>query len=383
VDTQYDDSSSRRGATPRGTSRFRDTHGERVAAEHFRSSETGLIMSSIGLGTYLGDQDDDTDTLYAHALSVALARGCNVIDAAINYRCQRSERVIGRALHRLTSDGTARRDEIVLATKGGYLPFDGHVPSDPQGYLGSTYLDSGIIDRRDLVAGCHCIAPSFLRDQLDRSLENLKVDRIDVYFIHNPETQLQENDRAEFQRRIQAAFEFLEMEADADRIGYYGVATWNGLRRSKQARDHLSLAELVRTAERIRGSSHRFRFIQAPYNLAMTEAHTEQTQSVGGRRMSTLEAARGFGITVVASASLLQGQLLHLPRGLSAAFPTLASDAQRALQFVRSTPGVTTALVGMKTERHVVENLAVANVAPDPAAVQALLAPAAPGPDRS
>ena len=37
----------------------------------------------------------------------------------------------------------------------------------------------------------------------------------------------------------------------------------------------------------------------------------------------------------------------------------LDTDAQRALQFVRSTPGVAVALVGMKTVAHVEENLAL------------------------
>jgi aryl-alcohol dehydrogenase-like predicted oxidoreductase len=44
--------------------------------------------------------------------------------------------------------------------------------------------------------------------------------------------------------------------------------------------------------------------------------------------------------------------------------PGFGSDAQRALQFVRSTPGIGTALVGMKSVAHVDENAAVAAVPP-------------------
>jgi len=36
----------------------------------------------------------------------------------------------------------------------------------------------------------------------------------------------------------------------------------------------------------------------------------------------------------------------------------LRTDAQRALQFVRSAPGIDVALVGMKSPRHVLDNLA-------------------------
>jgi aryl-alcohol dehydrogenase-like predicted oxidoreductase len=81
--------------------------------------------------------------------------------------------------------------------------------------------------------------------------------------------------------------------------------------------------------------------------------------------MTLLEAAQTLGITVMCSASVLQGQLTHdLPPVIHEAFPGLQTDGQRALQFVRSTPGVTTALVGMKQIAHVDENMATAQVAP-------------------
>jgi predicted aldo/keto reductase-like oxidoreductase len=68
---------------------------------------------------------------------------------------------------------------------------------------------------------------------------------------------------------------------------------------------------------------------------------------------------------VFASASLLQGQLT---RGLSPEirnwFPGMRTDAQRAIQFVRSTPGITCALVGMSSLEHVQENLDTASAPP-------------------
>jgi aryl-alcohol dehydrogenase-like predicted oxidoreductase len=75
--------------------------------------------------------------------------------------------------------------------------------------------------------------------------------------------------------------------------------------------------------------------------------------------VTILEAATRLGLSVMISASLLQSQLTRLPETLAARIPGLATAAQRALQFVRSTPGVTTALVGMKTPAHAEENLAL------------------------
>jgi aryl-alcohol dehydrogenase-like predicted oxidoreductase len=43
---------------------------------------------------------------------------------------------------------------------------------------------------------------------------------------------------------------------------------------------------------------------------------------------------------------------------------TLATDAQTALQFVRSAPGICTALVGMSGIEHVEENLQLVDVEP-------------------
>ena len=97
----------------------------------------------------------------------------------------------------------------------------------------------------------------------------------------------------------------------------------------------------------------------------MTEALSNANQPVSGKAKTLLEAAQELGVTVMCSASVLQGQLAHnLPEMIRETFEGLETDGQRALQFVRSTPGVATALVGMKQVAHVDENLKTARVAP-------------------
>jgi aryl-alcohol dehydrogenase-like predicted oxidoreductase len=96
----------------------------------------------------------------------------------------------------------------------------------------------------------------------------------------------------------------------------------------------------------------------------MTEAFTRANQRVKDRVVPVLEAAREHAIAVVASASLHQGQLTRLPPMMAEYVPGLTTDAQRALQFVRSTPGITVALVGMKTPAHVDENATVGTLSP-------------------
>jgi aryl-alcohol dehydrogenase-like predicted oxidoreductase len=287
-----------------------------------------------------------------------------VLDAAINYRHQRSERVIGHTLTALVREGGLRREEVVVATKGGYIAFDDNVPLDPRAYVQETFLKTGLAGAEDIVEW-NCIAPRYIDDQVDRSLRNLNVECLDIYYLHNPEAQLQKCSRQEFLRRIEAAFTVLEEKVANGKIRRYGTATWNGYRQQPTARDVLFLTELLEIAERVGGKDHHFKVIQLPYNLAMTEALTQKNQRSGTQSVSILEAAHAFGITVMASASISQGRLAHsLPPTISEALSGLQSDAQRALQFTRSTPGITTALVGMKSVAHVEENLAVAKLPP-------------------
>ena len=357
--------SNHKGATPEGTRRYASRLGAVTAPEHFRRQQD-LCMSSIGLGTYLGHWDERTDRMYQESVRRAIELGCNVIDSAINYRFQRSERAIGAALKQLFEAGKASRDEIVITTKGGFFPFDGEPPRDPRGWLTENIIDTGAA-RPEQFVDSHCMSPSYLENQLGHSLQNLGVDTIDVYYIHNPETQLEGVTREEFFNRVRAAFEFLESAAAGGQIGSYGTATWNGYRQAPDSRDYLSLSSLVDLAREVGGSDHHFRVVQLPFNLGMPEALTAANQAIEGETVTILEAASRLGITVMCSASIFQAKLAqNLPRFVGAALTGLGTDAQRAIQFVRSTPGVTTALVGMSQRSHVEENLMVARIPPAP-----------------
>ena len=349
-------------ATSHGTIQYR-ARFPGAARDHFRLQQN-LVLSSLGIGTYLGDPDVETDDNYAKSIIRAVELGVNVIDSAANYRFQRSERSIGKALQSLTTNGFAR-DQLLLCTKGGYLPFDTTPPRDVRRYVEETFVRPGIAAFTDFVGGSHCMTPTYLDNQLTQSQANLGVECVDVYYIHNPESQLGEVAEEEFYDRISAAFAFLESARTQNRIRNYGVATWNGFRVSASSGQFHSLERMVQLAREKGGDDHGFRFIQLPFNLAMPEALTVRNQKFNGTAASTLEAADAFGITVVASASILQGRIARgLPPQVREALGGLSSDAQTAIQFVRSTPGITTALVGMSHVEHVDENLQLVNVAP-------------------
>ena len=346
----------------RNTAAYARRFASRAAEEHFREAQR-LTLSSIGIGTYLGPPDAKTDAAYTAAVVAAVENGINVIDTAINYRFQRSERSIGAALQQLAAKGISR-EELVLCTKAGYLAPDGGMPSDANEYFFREYIQPGILSAKDIVAGSHCMAPRFLENQMRRSFANLGVAAIDLFYLHNPETQLGEIPRPEFLKRVHDAFEFLESSVLAGRIRFYGMATWNGFRQDLHAQEAMQLAEIAEVARQIAGDSHHFRFVQLPFNLGMTEALTLGNQSIGGQHKTVMEAASDLGITLIASAALLQGQVTrNLPAFVGQALG-FASDAENALQFARSAPGITTALVGMSRVEHVKTNTKLVEAPP-------------------
>ena len=318
-----------------------------------RRRAQNYLVSSLGIGTYLGAMDDATDALYEEAIVTALNGGINFIDTSLNYRNQRSERATGRALAAWFRDEHARA-EAVICTKAGYLVQN---------------ATPAMMRAHDVAGNVHSLAPDFLDDQLGRSLSNLGLETVDVFYLHNPETQLEFVSDEEFYSRIRNAFEFCEQAVTASRIRYYGVATWEAFRRGAAS---VSLRRLDTMAREAAGDRHHFRFVQLPFNLAMPEAFTKPVEG----KHTIIDLALELGITVVASASILQSRLSRdLPDEAKAAIPGFRTDAQRSLQFVRSCPGVSVALVGMSNANHVRENLEVLD-APllEPAAFRRLFA---------
>jgi aryl-alcohol dehydrogenase-like predicted oxidoreductase len=360
-------------ATPEGTDRFRRLAEarRRVAPTHFRETGRGLHLSSIGLGTYLGRPDGPTDLAVEQAVAVCVGSGrVNVLDTAINYRHQRAERSIGRALARLMEAGSVKRDELFVATKAGYLAPDGESGLTPQAWVERELIAPGVLSPEEIVGGSHAMSPRYLSDQIDRSRANLGLATLDLLYLHNAaEAQLEEVEAAEFHRRLAAAFTELERRRSEGALRFYGLATWDALRVPPDHPAYVPLESLVALAREIGGPEHGFRFVQFPFNLAMPEAATLWLQPVHGRSASLFDAASELGIGCFTSVPLMQGRLARATATVPA-----ASAAARAIQFARSAPGTIGPLVGQKTPEHLSEDLAVASEAPwDRAAFSAAL----------
>jgi aryl-alcohol dehydrogenase-like predicted oxidoreductase len=343
-------------ATPEGTQRY---------AERFKPQPgqyrklLDLHWSSVGIGTYLGAVDDDTDIQVSVAVRTAVNGGINVIDTAANYRRGRGEAAIGKALSELFATGEARRDELIICTKAGYLP-------TPANVFKETYMGRDGIGESDLVGGNHCMHPSYIRDRIAKSLDVLGLEKIDVFYLHNPEAQLAHIERSVFDARLLAAFEVLEQEADAGRIGCYGLATWRAFRGTPGQQGYISIAGAKALAKRAAGDKpDRFMCVQMPLSITMPEAIERPTQWIGEATVPAIAAARMLGLAVVGSGSIGQAKVPKMNESLIKWLgEDLADDFQRALQFSRSASGLTTALVGMKQPDHVESNLQMQRSAP-------------------
>ncbi len=336
-------------ATKEGTEKY--FHFHEVHPDKKKKFDS-LHISALGIGTYLGDVDDRSDALYENAIALALTNGINCIDTAINYRCQRSERIIGLTLKNLKDHGISR-DQIIISTKGGFIPIE-----DPnqsyEAYIRKNYIEKKIIKQSDIIHDNYCMSPAFLGAEIDKSLQNLEIECIDLYYLQNPEVQLFEFSREEFDDRMHQIFSFLEKKVKEGKIRRYGISTWNGFRQKKETKGLLDLNTYLDFAKKISEKKHHFKAIQLPINLIMLEAFKVPNQK---DEESILTAAFKKGIQVFASAPLMQSHILNLPQRVFDLLPNENTLVLKAFQFILSDPRITGAFVGMKSAVHVHENI--------------------------
>lgn len=346
-------------ATPLGTKQFVEKMGK--ISENYKLTQ-GLTLSNVGIGTYLGNPDSQTDLAVTDAIKKSILGGINVIDTAINYRAQKAERSVGKAISELMSEGKLERNQIFISTKNGYVTNDADVKEEFWSYVQREYAKAGIIGANDISSGYHCMTVKYLDDQINRSLRNLGLDCIDLMYLHNAvEGQIQDVSKEQFMKNLKDVFELYERKRKEEKIRYYGMATWECFRVTKENPQYLALSDVIQLAKHAGGDEHGFRFIQLPYNMYYDQAFMIKNQKVNNLEVSILDAALQYGIGVFTSVPLMQGRLVQ--PGVLPEFGNL-KPSLRCLQFIRSTPGVLAPLIGQKTPNHVDENLDIMQIEP-------------------
>ena len=353
-----------RHAVTQATAAYRRRFIGRLDPAHYKLFNK-LWFSSVGLGVYLSGAPQDvpkyTQTI-RDAVFDAVLGGCNHIDTAITHQSQASEQAVGQALASAFAKGYVSRNEIVISARGGTILLEGKDPAGAALYVRQQLIEARVAAADEFAQGWyHCMAPRYLRMQFRRSITNLGLGALDMYYVHVPEVQRAERGPAVFEQRLRAAFAELEAQVSAERLCYYGITAMDGLRVHPDSPAYLSLERIVELARDAGGDSHHFRYVQAPFNLAMREILEYPNQTVNQRPRTPLEAVQELGLVAIGSLPLLRGQLAsYLPPEVRAIFPQFKSYAQVAIQFARSAPGLASTVVGMSTPQHIVENLAVA-----------------------
>jgi aryl-alcohol dehydrogenase-like predicted oxidoreductase len=333
-----------------------------VAEGHFRETPIGTL-SSLGIGTYLGEPDEATDAMVEEAVVRLVASGAvNVIDTAINYRFMRAEVAVGRAIRRLVDSGAVSRSEVLVCTKAGYLTHDSRESRSFVDYVEERLFRAGVVKPSEVAGGIHCISPRYVEWSVAKSRANMDLEVIDVVYLHNPmEHQAPVFGKEVAYRRLADAVAKLEDLRSDGTIRWYGIATWSSLRVEREAEEHLDLQRVVEMARSAAGRGHGLKFVQLPLNVRMKEAVALRNQEVDGVLMTPVEAAKKLSLVVVTSAPLLQGRLL---RSVEMRSPGGMTIAQRLIQKARAWSDCT--LVGAKRPEHVGELVRLSRIPPDP-----------------
>src|SRR6266705_1111733 len=150
---------------------------------------SGLAVSEIGFGAWAiggnahgNSYGATTDSASIEAVRRAVELGVNFFDTADVYGWGHSEEILGQALR-------GRREDVFLATK-----------------VGGDFYHGGVRMNFD---------PGYLAFALDRSLQRLQTDHVDLYQLHNPPVELMGDP---------ASYEVLEALKAEHRIDHYGVS---------------------------------------------------------------------------------------------------------------------------------------------------------------
>ena len=312
-------------ATAEGTLRLvqKRVEGGLPETAYRKLGRTGWTTSTVGFGCYRIDNETPEHKI---ALERALTKGCNLIDTSTNYTDGGSETCVGEVLQSLISAEALRRDEVIVVSKVGYVQ-----GQNLELVLQRERANEPFPEVVKYMEGCwHCIHPSFIDEQLTRSRERLRLEKLDVYLLHNPEyffSDAKKRNRREplatlsdeFYDRIRRAFMALEGEVEKGRISGYGVSsnTFGGHPDEMETTSATRMWEiageiaLARTGDRTR---HHFSVIQLPANLFESTPVFEKNNGEANSE-TVLDFARRMDLGVLVNRPLnaiVGGQMVRL-----------------------------------------------------------------------
>lgn len=232
------------------------------------------MNAKLAFGTYRTGLNDPE---HEAALILALKEGIRLIDTSTNYMNGDAERLISKVIEKLY--GGHKPEDLEIVSKCGYI--QGSLLEEMKKSDEESLKALDVVKYSD---NCwHCIHPGFIKAELTKSLERLKLSTLECYLLHNPEYYLMSEVKDAGQKRraqiilldrILDAFMQLEEEVKAGRILSYGISS-NAFSLSADElyfipyEDLLSLAS--KAAYEVGNAQHHFTTLQMPINLLERE----------------------------------------------------------------------------------------------------------------
>ncbi len=281
-------------------------------------SEIGFGAWAIGGNEHGNSYGPTEDKVSLEAIARALDCGCNFFDTADVYGFGHSEELLGRALK-------SHRDKVVIATKAG----------------GDFYRG----------AGRQNFSEEYIRFALDRSLERLKTDYIDIYQLHNPPLKLIEQAQT---------YEILQDLKREGKIRAWGISIFDpieGLSALKVG--HPDCLQVVYNI-----------FTQKPAEELFPRARQAGCAIIAREPLANgfltgkFNAGSTFAIGDIRRdwpLPYIQARILACERLRTASKGSALSLSQLALKFALADPAVSVVIPGIKTPEQTQENLAASD----------------------
>jgi aryl-alcohol dehydrogenase-like predicted oxidoreductase len=289
---------------------------------------TDLKVSPVAFGTWQlgGDWGQFDEDEGIAAIRRARELGVNLFDTAQGYGFGASERLLGRALR---DDLDNRRDEVVVATKGGLR-----------------MTDEGLV--RDA-------SPAWLRSGAEESLRALEIDYLDIYQVHWPDPKVAFSETA-------AALQGL---VDQGKVRHVGVSNF----------DAAQIADFAETrpVETVQPPYHLFRRDIEAELLPYAREHDIGVLVYGplahGLMSGTMHTDTSFADDDWRSGSpAFQGDAFSRNLQVVDQLKRFANDelgcsvAQLAMAWTLANPAVNAAIVGARHPKHIEDSLSAAEL---------------------
>lgn len=267
-------------------------------------------MNKVCLGTHLGNFSEEDSKKYIQAITYALKNQITTIDGAINYRGMCSEKDEGIAIRRLLESGALRREELCITSKAGLLFGDVRAGINPQKYLKTILADKGITaDMFFEYEGLYqTLNPAFFEIALEKTLENLGLETLDVHYVHIPEISRRYLTEDVFYDKMETLFSWYETQVAAKKIMHYGIALEFMVEEPQEPSWHFEIEKLKERADKAGNGNSHFQYVLFEYNPLCPYARTFKNQTIGESCLSLADACRMSGLETVGSMPFAMGE---------------------------------------------------------------------------